>query len=892
MDPILPQSTASSNATLSISTQPPHAANSARTHKLSATRSATLPSKFWKRVRQLGYRIWRKPAYLLRAIGLRSINHLTRNRHDPEKPKVVLLKSFWIALSRCAVHLAPMLVFVLVSFVNCKSVYIGPGLSVDDRYDSVYLTLFQVAAKLQEILCLASLSTILLQLLRYDLLNGYGTPLGLVSSHLWFSQPTSLISPEYLAAAQRSVKGIRRLLPEVIKMKRISCESVARNLARIRLLILLLVFILLAAFIGPFTAVLLIPRTQTFPAGGTRYFLNATAEEMWPSVVHSDAEYEACFWPNATDYSVCPSGGYASFRTQRSFNNIYDTTRNTPGRQADVNLDGSNFLMLDPLDVLPAMFSIGNILDNSFTISTYAAQPDAYSVILLQTLLRDWVSATWSDDARPRPFSSIPELKIAATPSASTSTTYPITLTRCTQPQNLSEYAEEAQFRFIQNPSLMPYGWSNSSTNKTASILGLRRAPTSHVRAQWIPLVGEDFGPVSIGLLFELPWSQPSNSRLAIACTVAANWGPGPISRARGTDHFGWYVQNDDIVANQTIRTDLKPNDPDAKSFLRHIKLSSEWLDLLTPEAPDPPPTNDSWRPTTLENIFFLAGFETLMQRLRTYPRYILVNESCVIGMLDPTLTDMDLWAAAVCSEYQKTDYIEWTIASLVSDGLSRRLSHRAFDTSPDLRSWIVSGLNRSEAYNARLMQGDYKKNAVLLSPDPSLIVQSLIITVEGLGYRVSSTTDYLAMIVVGAYFVLASTHVVWTLVHRTTSSSWDTATELMLLAYNSPPPSALRGTSAQVHRWDTYNRVVRVRAEQCVDGHAKPQMHLRLLVDDEPDMEGGKGGLPKPGGRAQADPAGPIDVQTSANSSQSDSTLRGVGAKVYEHVREGQKYW
>ena len=92
-------------------------------------------------------------------------------------------------------------------------------------------------------------------------------------------------------------------------------QTSARNLVRIRLLILLLVFILLATFIGPFTAVLLIPRTQTFPAGGTRYFLNATAEEMWPSVVHSDAEYEACLWPNATDYSVCPSGGYASFRT-------------------------------------------------------------------------------------------------------------------------------------------------------------------------------------------------------------------------------------------------------------------------------------------------------------------------------------------------------------------------------------------------------------------------------------------------------------------------------------------------------------------------------------------------------------------------------------------------
>ena len=142
-----------------------------------------------------------KLAYFLRAIGLKSLNYLVHNHHKPEKPKYVIQTSFWIALSRCAVHLVPMTVFAWLLFINYNVVYIGSGFSVRNKYDNLYLAFFQVAAKLQEILCVASLATVLLQILRDDLLYGNGIPLGLLSSHLWFSQPISLLSPEYLTAA-------------------------------------------------------------------------------------------------------------------------------------------------------------------------------------------------------------------------------------------------------------------------------------------------------------------------------------------------------------------------------------------------------------------------------------------------------------------------------------------------------------------------------------------------------------------------------------------------------------------------------------------------------------------------------------------------------------------
>lgn len=844
---------------------------------------------------------------------MRLLNNLGRNLHEPEKPKVVLHKSFWIALSRCAVHLVPTFNFVWPLFLNYRTAYLGPGLSSNQRYDALYLALFQVAAKIQEMLCLASLGTVLLQVLRHDLLHGNGVPLGLFASHLWFQQPNSLLNPEYLAAAQLSLMHIWNSLVTWIRGPQVDRRDATKSSARIRLTLLLLILVLLAALIGPLTAVLLIPRIQEFPAGGSQYFLNVTAQDLWPDNVSSDTEHEACFWANATQYSVCPSGGYPSLLIRNNFNVMYDTTGIRTGMQAELALGNDNFLILDPLEIIPAMLSSGLAKGDAWASSTYACQPNAFSVILQQILIRDWYSAANDGIIRNGPLITTSRLKLATNVSASASSTYPFTNVKCSLPQNLSLNAVSAQFHFIESMPLSESGWSGDTTTKLVNISRLRRDPTPHVRTQWIPLPIEIFGPVSTGLLFELPWSLPSDSRLAIACTVSASWTQGNIMRVAGSDYSAWYASHSERPLGRVIRTDLSgPNDPSAVTSNRLIYLDPKWLDLLTPAAPDPPSTSDSWRPTTLENIFYGAGFESLMHEMRTMMRFIHVNGSCALASLDPNLTDMELWAAQVCLESDKRTFIEWTIARLISDGLSRRLSWRVFETHPALRAWFATGIPRNDDYNARLLRGasnNLSENAVAIEPTlsefPQIVVQRLDITVQGYGYRASSTTDYLATFVIAIYLLLSLSHIVWCLSHRVTSSSWDTATELILLALNSLPVSVLKGTSAQIHRWDTYQRIMKIRALTPKRNHDEPnnviedtnsesqQLHLQLLVQDELEDE------------MESRDAGPEssyhldNAATTSMDSLRTSTLSQSGTMPHEHnnprpqvIKEGVKYW
>lgn len=207
-----------------------------------------------------------KLAYFLRAIGFRSLNYLVENRHELEEPKPALQVSFWLSPSRCAVHLVPITVFAWLLLLNYRVFYIGPGFSVN-KYDQVYLALFQIAAKLQELFCLASLATLLLEILRYYLLDDSGMPLGLLSSHIWFMQPSSLLSPEYLTAVQQSIKGWHGMFVGNRKKWQFNASGAREFLRKIQLVLLLLILALLAAFIGPFSAFLLIPRNQKYPAG-------------------------------------------------------------------------------------------------------------------------------------------------------------------------------------------------------------------------------------------------------------------------------------------------------------------------------------------------------------------------------------------------------------------------------------------------------------------------------------------------------------------------------------------------------------------------------------------------------------------------------------------------
>ena len=236
------------------------------------------------------FQVYLQIKYLLRALGFEFFNTLFRRWGRPESRKAVLRCSRWIASSRCAIHLVPLLVFLFLLPLNFKAEYLGPGFS-SRRSDGFYLVLFQIAAKLLEIICIASLTTVLLHVLRHELLRD-GVPVGFLGSGIFFSQVSSFWSPEMLVGAWYSVKSWKRL----------------------RLLMLIIVAGALAVLIAPSSAVLLQPRSQIVPAGGTAYFLPVASDQLWPSEIDGSDELPECFRKYIPQNIVCASAGFESLR--------------------------------------------------------------------------------------------------------------------------------------------------------------------------------------------------------------------------------------------------------------------------------------------------------------------------------------------------------------------------------------------------------------------------------------------------------------------------------------------------------------------------------------------------------------------------------------------------
>jgi hypothetical protein len=233
------------------------------------------------------------------------------------------------------------------------------------------------------------------------------------------------------------------------------------------------------------------------------------------------------------------------------------------------------------------------------------------------------------------------------------------------------------------------------------------------------------------------------------------------------------------------------------------------------------------------------------MQELRYQRAYIGIDDGCGFGTIDSSLADQELWDRKVCLKGNKISFTERTFARLVSDGLSRCLSYRAFIMLPNLRSWVAQEEARNNGYGLKLIHGNLNPpgNAIIMSQDSALITRRLEIAVNGYDYKASSTNDYFVTLAVAIYLLLATSHVLWTMLFKpVTSVSWDSALDLLLLAFNSTSASVLRRTLAEICRWNTYKRMVRVCAEW-LDAPGSnpavndPEPHLRLLA--EPDIAG-----------------------------------------------------
>lgn len=187
-----------------------------------------------------------------------------------EEPKQVLIKSIPITLVTIfAAHVFPMGAALGLVILNIKGFYckhditisrnsscyvqtgqehtnfsiVGGNFTGGPPSDDVKLSLLQFASKAHEVMMIASMSIIIVDFIRRELLTESGIPFGAVFGSLQFSNSSYLFSKEFMGVLKARLK---------------------RRLVKIRLVALLFVGAVLAVTVGPSSAIAIRPRLDNW----------------------------------------------------------------------------------------------------------------------------------------------------------------------------------------------------------------------------------------------------------------------------------------------------------------------------------------------------------------------------------------------------------------------------------------------------------------------------------------------------------------------------------------------------------------------------------------------------------------------------------------------------
>lgn len=220
-----------------------------------------------------------------RAIGLGIVNFallLLGHKSLQEAPKIILQESWSSALIRNVIHIIPVGGAITIAYLNLAGHYLGASFSG--------IPALQFAAKLHEILMIASLSQIMLHVIRNELTSKCGIPLGGLISGFQISQLRYLWSLELWGVLTASAFSWWR---------------------KLRFIIVVIFCITLAASIGPSSAVGMIPRVKPWPTGSFTIWSNATAAQLYPrNVSAEDIPQNCAISPLLSVNTACPWSGW------------------------------------------------------------------------------------------------------------------------------------------------------------------------------------------------------------------------------------------------------------------------------------------------------------------------------------------------------------------------------------------------------------------------------------------------------------------------------------------------------------------------------------------------------------------------------------------------------
>lgn len=574
-----------------------------------------------------------------RNAGLGIVNNLSfrvRRKHSHrEEKKVVIDKSRKLVLGRCSIHLLPISISALILAVNFKQSFIGIDFDSPIHSDTINIALLQTAAKVQELLIVASLATVVFQLLRYELICGEGLPLGLLAAGFDFTTLSYFWSPEMLGSFRSTY--VKDWKPR-----------------RMALILFLVIVGALAVFAGPSCAVLMIPQTQDWPAGATTFQLNDTLNRTWAVALSAESTdmRDICSAEGATGYGVCPSGGYNSLWAHYANNNP-STYRNAIPSYAR-RLSGNDYYW--SLESSPPVqirtISLGLLDAHHVTF----IQPHLGVAIVLERLMQEW----WQDLRSKRGLTD-ENVEDRATLARVLSA---MTNVRCSAAQNVSRLDPIVIFPDTQDPSL--------SSKQNLSSRHFNSEPSSHVRFSWVPL-SEQAKRTSTGAVFQSAWAADNQSRVVVGCTVQAQWVPAQIHTDAYTFWQGWYPKNITWAEAYPSAGIAYLDGSSGASDSEAIIIDEGWLAMLTPPIGKGGPGYQEWRPTTVEGILGNA---------------FLTDDFSGSSGRPP----IEIWETEARN---RTGLLMSIIGSIFNDGLARTGIETAYDHNGPPSNWTLSDIVR-----------------------------------------------------------------------------------------------------------------------------------------------------------------------------------------------------
>jgi hypothetical protein len=639
------------------------------------------------------------------------------------------------AVLRCSIHIIPIAAAIGLVSLNASQYYIGGELSGKNGQDDEKLAALQFTAKLHELLMLASIGNIVFTCIRTELVFGEGVPFGAIFASLQFQSISLFWSLEFWGTVY---------------------AKFSKRHKKFLLIATIIVCTLLGVSVGPSTAVLMRPRLDNWPAGGTTFWINGTDELLLPTLVDASPSMSQCD-VDLGDAS-CPYGDW------HIFNEGYFSfwPRLIPmGEMPESLLMPSKFSSRTLLVRQQSTFDhdTSALYSNSFALATLPTSAIADGVAEVGRL---WAFAV-ANVARSRRFWTRKD--------ATFTTLAPQALTQadCQELQVDLANLDNLQFIFprlsgqFQNTGFAPdyqlITFEGNNETVVDNVKGLLQAGAPPTLT-WIDdatLLSQTNGTLNVIATFP---KTNENEAAIYCCTIDSRLTQAEISASRNHPKIvngepdGW------------IWGTFNPLWP-------RIKPTAAWARYLNPA--------------------------------------ILEQNATIFSQMASTA---GMWNATVVSPSYNNPFIVSIILSTMTVNGLARLSYDAAILGPlkgnpgpwDTGTWASQMLPKGglgwggSIYD---VPANEQKTATMFT---------MYATVNGYAYASSGLVQQAAMGVLLTYSLMALSHFVYSGATGWSSGSWETVPEIAALAMNSQRTDALRNTGAGIATTGVYEERVRIR--------------------------------------------------------------------------------